>query len=180
MTTPELDDAALEFASKVFAAAREGDADVLKQWLDQGLPVNLRNHNGDTLLMLASYHEHPKATQVLLERGADAQILNERGQSPLSGAAFKGNVEITQLLLSHGAQVDVHGEDGRTPLMFAAMFNRTDIMEILLREGGANILNKDAAGNDTIACAKALNAQESLAWLELYLAGDDKDFFELS
>ena len=58
MTTPELDDAALEFASKVFAAAREGDADALKQWLDQGLPVNLRNHNGDTLLMLASYHEH--------------------------------------------------------------------------------------------------------------------------
>ena len=180
MTTPELDDAALEFASKVFAAAREGDADALKQWLGQGLPVNLRNHNGDTLLMLASYHEHPRATQVLLEHGADAQILNERGQSPLSGAAFKGNVEITQLLLNHGAQVDVHGEDGRTPMMFAAMFNRTDIREILLREGGANILSKDDEGNDAIACAKTLNATDSLAWLELYLAGDDKDFFELS
>ena len=40
MTTPELDDAALEFASKVFAAAAEGDADPLKQWLDQALLVN--------------------------------------------------------------------------------------------------------------------------------------------
>ena len=179
MTTPELDDAALEFANKVFDAVRNGDADALKQWLEQGLPANLRNHNGDSLLMLACYHGHMDAVKMLLEHGADTELLNERGQSPLAGVAFKGYTELVPVLLSHGAKVDGHGEDGRTPLLIAAMFNRTDIMEIVLRDG-ANILHKDAAGNDVFACAKTLHAHDALAWLELYLAGDDKDFFELS
>ena len=48
---------------------------MLGRLLASGLPANLRNHKGDTLLMLASYHGHLDAVRVLLEHGADDYIL---------------------------------------------------------------------------------------------------------
>jgi ankyrin repeat protein len=53
-----LDDDTLAFVRKVFGYARTGDAEALAVLLGQGLPPNLRNERGDSLLMLASYHGH--------------------------------------------------------------------------------------------------------------------------
>ena len=86
---PELDEAALAFAEQVFESARTGDAQRLADLLGRGLPANIRNHNGDSLLMLTSYHGHLDASRVLLENGGDPQLRNDKGQSPLAGAAFK-------------------------------------------------------------------------------------------
>ena len=58
----------------------------------KGLPPNLRNHKGDTLLMLAAYHGHVETVKVLLENQADPEIRNDNGQSPIAGAAFKGDL----------------------------------------------------------------------------------------
>lgn len=79
----------------------------LTQALSAGLPPNLTNSKGDTLLMLASYHGHLALTQELLQRGADPNRLNDRGQSPLAGAVFKAEPAIVECLLEHGADVDV-------------------------------------------------------------------------
>lgn len=84
--TPE---EAAEFAEQVFNKAREGDAAMLAALLSKGLPANLRNHKGDTLLMLASYHGHVDAVKVLFEHKADPEVRNDNGQSPIAGAAFK-------------------------------------------------------------------------------------------
>ena len=70
------EDEAAEFAEQVFDVARRGDAAMLAALLAKGLPVNLRNHNGDTLLMLSAYHGHAEAVKVLLEFKADPQIAN--------------------------------------------------------------------------------------------------------
>ena len=70
-TKPELDEATLAWLRQVFQYARSGDAEPLGAVLAQGLPPNLRNERGDTLVMLAAYHGHLDATRVLLEHGAD-------------------------------------------------------------------------------------------------------------
>ena len=62
--TPMNDDEAAAFAEQVFDRARQGDAEMLGRLLDKGLPANLRNHKGDTLLMLACYHGHLDAVAV--------------------------------------------------------------------------------------------------------------------
>ncbi len=118
---------AAEFAEQVFDVARKGDAAMLAALLSKGLPANLRNHKGDTLLMLASYHGHADAVRVLLEYQADPEIRNANGQSPIAGAAFKGDLAMVKLLIEGGAQVEGASADGRTALMMAAMFNRTAI-----------------------------------------------------
>lgn len=159
-----LDDSTLDFADKVFDAARTGDADSLAQWLAAGLPPDLRNAKGDSLLMLASYHGHAAAAALLLQHGADAALANLRGQTPLAGVAFKGDLAMAELLLDHGAGVDSPSPDGRTPLMFAAMFNRLDIMRLLIARG-ARVDATDAQGTTPLGCALAMGAQEAAAVL---------------
>jgi ankyrin repeat protein len=53
-STSELPPAALDLATKLFDLARCGTTDVLSQYLQAGIPPNLTNSSGDTLLMLAS------------------------------------------------------------------------------------------------------------------------------
>ena len=50
-----LDSEVLDLASRIFDWARSGDAAMLAAYLDAGVPVNLTNTNGDTLVMLAGY-----------------------------------------------------------------------------------------------------------------------------
>ena len=118
-------------------AARRGDSDTLAPMIRAGLPVNLQDHKGNTLLMLASYHGHEEVTAALLDCGAEPDRRNLRGQTPLGGVAFKGNVEIAKLLLDAGADVDADQGGGTTPLMMASLFGRT-AMAAFLQERGAN------------------------------------------
>ncbi len=115
----ELDDATLAFAEHVFHAARIGDSVRLGHLLSQGMPADLRNHAGDSLLMLASYHGRLAATSVLLDHGADAQLANRRGHTPLAGAAFKGDLPMVRLLVERGTDVESPCADGKTALMMA-------------------------------------------------------------
>jgi ankyrin repeat protein len=93
----------LDLASRLFDMARDGDTATLAAYLDAGVPVNLTNTNGDTLVMLAAYYGHEGAVAALIERGADVDRHNNRGQTPLAGAVFKNETTIMELLLRAGA-----------------------------------------------------------------------------
>ncbi len=75
--------------------------------LSTGLPVNLKNSKGDTLLMLASYYGHVDAVQVLLKHKADPEIRNGNGQSPIAGAAFKGDLAVIKALVERARRSKV-------------------------------------------------------------------------
>ncbi|AJF64104.1 MULTISPECIES: ankyrin repeat domain-containing protein [Streptomyces] len=117
----------IELASKVFDLARTGDADALAAYLDAGVPANLTNDKGDTLVMLAAYHGHAAAVTALLERGAEADRANDRGQTPLAGAVFKGEDAVVRALLAAGAN-----PEAGTPsaLDTARMFGKTELLEL--------------------------------------------------
>ena len=95
----KLEPEVLDLASRIFDLARSGDAATLAVYLDAGVPVNLTNTNGDTLVMLAAYYGHESAVAALIERGADVDRHNNRGQTPLAGAVFKNEMSIMELLL---------------------------------------------------------------------------------
>lgn len=161
---PFLDDETLAFAGRIFQYARMGHADELAELFEQGLPANLRNDKGDSLLMLAAYNGQDAATRVILEAGGDPELPNDRGQTPLAGAAFKGETEITRLLLAHGAKVDGEADGSRTALMVAAMFNRTEIVALLLAHG-ADPDRRDASGLTAAAMAESMGATDTPAQL---------------
>ncbi|AWK09387.1 ankyrin repeat domain-containing protein [Streptomyces spongiicola] len=117
----------VELAAKVFDLARRGDAEALAAYVDAGVPANLTNDKGDSLVMLAAYHGHAGAVTALLARGADADRPNDRGQTPLAGAVFKGEDEVIRALLDGGAD-----PAAGTPSAVdtARMFGKTDLLEL--------------------------------------------------
>jgi ankyrin repeat protein len=156
---------AAEFAEQVFNVARQGDAAMMAALLNKGLPPNLRNHKGDTLLMLAAYHGHVDTVKVLLEHKADPEIRNDNGQSPIAGAAFKGDLAVVTALVEGGAQVEGASFDGRTALMMAAMFNRVQIVDYLISQG-ADPKARDANGSSALDAARTMGAADTTAQLE--------------
>ncbi|MBQ0854202.1 ankyrin repeat domain-containing protein [Streptomyces sp. NPDC057621] len=93
----------VELATKIFDLARQGRTEALVAYVDAGVPANLTNDRGDSLVMLAAYHGHADAVGALLERGAEADRINDRGQTPLAGAVFKGEDAVIRVLLAAGA-----------------------------------------------------------------------------
>lgn len=123
----ELQELALQYA-------RDGETESLEKMLEHGLPVNLSNNQGNTLLMLAAYHDHPKTVEMLLNYGAEVDRPNDRGQTPLAGVSFKGYKDVAIILLKAKAnplasQGVVMGVE-MTPLRFAMLFGRKEIQEL--------------------------------------------------
>ncbi|QYY35801.1 ankyrin repeat domain-containing protein [Ruficoccus sp. ZRK36] len=124
----ELQRQALDFA-------RHGETETLQLMVEAGLPVNLCDHKGQSLLMLASYNGNLETTEMLLAQGAEVDRCNDRGQTPLGGVAFKGYLDIVRLLVEHGADIHADNGGGMTPISFAAMFGQRDVVEFLKSKG---------------------------------------------
>jgi ankyrin repeat protein len=118
----------VELAHWLLDRARVGEAERLADYADHGMPVDLTDAGGNTLLMLAAYHGHAATVRVLAERGADVDAVNDRGQTPMAGAVFKGYTDVVEVLLAAGADPDLGSPSGRAS---AAFFERAEIAALL-------------------------------------------------
>ncbi len=124
--TPE-QERLVELAHEMFDLARAGEADRLAAYVDAGVPVNLTDAAGNTLLMLAAYHGHAPAVAALATRGADVDRVNDHGQSPLAGAVFKDEPDVVRALLDAGADPDNGSPSARET---AVLFGRPDLFSL--------------------------------------------------
>ena len=121
----------VELATKIFDLARQGETEALAAYVDAGVPANLTNDRGDSLVMLAAYHGHADAVARPPRPRRRADRANDRGQTPLAGAVFKGEDAVIRALLDGGAD-----PAAGTPSAVdtARMFGKTDLLELF---GGA-------------------------------------------
>jgi ankyrin repeat protein len=119
----------LQFLALDFA--RQGQTSELKAMLEAKMPINLSDHKGNSLLMLAAYHGNEETTLMLLQMGACVDQKNDRGQTPLAGVCFKGYFNIVKLLVQAGANIHENNGLGTTPLFFASMFGHKQIVQYL-------------------------------------------------
>jgi uncharacterized protein len=118
----------LAFLRSAFDRARAGDLDGLVASLDAGVPVNLTNSAGDTLLILAAYHLHADLVRALLERGTDHARVNDNGQTALAAAVFRQHRGIVADLLRAGADPDL---GARSAVAIATFFDLPQMLELL-------------------------------------------------
>ena len=123
-----LDAETLAYAHRMFDLARTGGTDALAAQIDAGLPVNLTNDKGDSLLVLAAYYDHVDTVAALLERGADPSRVNDRGQTALAAATFRRSAPNVQALLAAGA--DPHA-GGPSAVATARFFDLPEMVELL-------------------------------------------------
>ena len=101
--------------SLIHKAVRDGNIEVVKQYLDAGTDVNAKDENGVTPLHQAAFGGQKEVVELLIAAGADVNAKEEDGWTPLHFAAEGGHKEVAELLIAAGAEVNVRDKWGRTP-----------------------------------------------------------------
>lgn len=108
--TQDIKDQQKELINLFFAAARTGQKDVINEFLKHGFPVDVRNQDGYTALMMSAYYGHQDIVTTLLKNGADRCLRDNRGNTALMGAIFKLEWSIAKQL----RQVDCDAQAKQT------------------------------------------------------------------
>jgi ankyrin repeat protein len=123
----------LDYLHETLDLARSGSTSHLQNRIDGGVPVNLTGPAGDTLLILAAYHDHPATVDMLLQHGAEPDRVNDRGQTALGAAVFRRSSATVRLLMAAGADP---AAGGRSALDVAEFFKLDEMAALLRRPSG--------------------------------------------
>mmetsp|Transcript_17807 Transcript_17807/g.58577 ORF Transcript_17807/g.58577 Transcript_17807/m.58577 type:complete len:229 (-) Transcript_17807:912-1598(-) len=104
-----VNEACVESPSFLFAAAAEGQADLVKALLQCGADMNVANEDGDTALHVSAYNGHVEIVRELVRAGSSPASSNNYGATPLHAAASGGRVEVVHELIKLGSVL--HAED---------------------------------------------------------------------
>jgi ankyrin repeat protein len=85
-------------------AAKLGKNKVAETVLNEGIDINVKDENGMTPLMWATYYCHLNTVGFLLEREADVNVKNESGHTALKLSEESLYTEIAELLKKYGAK----------------------------------------------------------------------------
>jgi len=121
--------------NSIHNAARRGNLNSVKALLNQGVNVDLRNHENMTPLMYAARGGHSNVIRLLLNKGANAKArLNSVNRNALIFAAEKGHANSVRALLRH-SNLSVKNANGRSALTAALNYGHPEIVRMLVRAG---------------------------------------------
>lgn len=107
----------------------------LREFLDDGTPVEACNDLGQSLLGIAAMRGDRRAAALLLDRGADPNRVAWDGYPPLHLAVILNHVATARLLVKCGADVNRAGPRGLMPLLLASQIGSADLIRLLLERG---------------------------------------------
>eukprot|EP00440_Ansanella_granifera_P055077 gb/GFBE01059706.1/.p1 GENE.gb/GFBE01059706.1/~~gb/GFBE01059706.1/.p1 ORF type:complete len:192 (+),score=51.08 gb/GFBE01059706.1/:1-576(+) len=140
---------------KLLTAARDGDEEMLKVWLEKGLDVDKRRpffmkreredvdrEEGDGLrdygltpLMYAAQGGYTGCCRLLLEAKAAPNAEDEDGLRALHFAAAAGEIQACKLLLQFAADVNAKTDEGKTALDLVPQLELTTVQQRKLWQG---------------------------------------------
>lgn len=129
--------AEVNFKVPLWAAARRGRIDLVRQALELGADIEQRCPvtDGEPALILAVMRGKRDVVEFLLKKGASAKVsTKEDVRTALHEAAVGNDAEIVQLLIDGGADVNALARD-ETPLFRAVRKGHQDIIKKLLDAG---------------------------------------------
>lgn len=116
-------------------AARCGNLRDLRTLVKSGIPIDIKNNNGETPLNLALSNHNVACAKYLCKRGANVNEVDtySGGDTSLHYAARIGNLELITVLVVSGAAINVKNNFGSTPLH--SLTNNIDCATYLLSNG---------------------------------------------
>lgn len=150
---------------------RDGNVELVKKKIDQGISIESKDVKGHTGLILASYEGHVPIVLLLLEYKANINACeNHNGANGLIYAALQGHESVVEILLERGANINTIDNNRNTPLHMATLSGHINVIEILL-DNGADIESKNnnkdtplhvaAKNGQTAVCKKLLEISHS-------------------
>ncbi|MBE7383923.1 MAG: ankyrin repeat domain-containing protein [Leptolyngbya sp. SIO1E4] len=133
--------------NNIYQAARHGNLQAIRQFLEQYEDVNQQNSLGNTPLFYSIHTSQEAAALLLIEMGADVNVQNNRGDSPLHEAVFYDHENMTRLLIEQGANLERKDCMHLTPLGVAVEKGYENIAKLLI-DADANV-NVRMGSSDT-------------------------------
>jgi Ankyrin repeats (3 copies)/Ankyrin repeat len=167
----------------LFAAAKRGQATIVKLLLEQGADVNDGGYHdlrsAWSPLCTAAKYGHEPIVKVLLDHGANIHAADHTGWTAIGAASKAGYVGIVHLLLEKGANVSVRNESDWTPLHTAALYNRAEVIKVLLN-WGADVQVKDDQGRTPLLVAINAGHEDIVRLLLAYQPTEPPPSYERS
>ena len=125
----------------------ENNTEVIKQLIDNGIDVNLKDDKGCSLLHIAAGNETDEMIKILLANNSAVNVVDVNGETPLIVACKKNKINNIRTLIEHGADVNFRLETtGSTALHFAAKFADEELIKFLLNHMNISV---NASDNDS-------------------------------
>lgn len=117
-------------------ASSSGRASAVRVLLEAGVDKARADHDGNTALIVASFHGRVDVVHLLLKygSGADSNFVDSvdfLGRTALLDASRLGHVEIVRLLLDARADKEVEDNRGNSALNLAKSHGHTEIARML-------------------------------------------------
>ncbi|CAN0077649.1 unnamed protein product, partial [Sphacelaria rigidula] len=97
----------------IFSYARHNRVQDVERMLDQGVPADVRDAHGNTILIVACQNGHKRVLKAALRRGANANATNARGNTALHFCfAFGYGQSLGRYLMDKGADSTMRNRSG--------------------------------------------------------------------
>lgn len=119
MAHPSLGELAVDIPQSgqdIWAAAADGDLDVIRGELKKLDFIDAKAECGLTPVHIATLANHPAAVELLLTHGADVSLADREGNTALHMASFLGRTDLVRLLLNAGADPELRNHLGFSSL----------------------------------------------------------------
>jgi len=122
----------VDMTEQLFDAAAQNDVEQIREAINSGLPVDLRNGEGRTALLIATRANAVHAARSLIDLGADVNAKDHIEDSPFLYAGAEGRLDILKMTVDAGADLGSTNRYGGTALIPAAHHGHVDTVRYLL------------------------------------------------
>lgn len=146
-------------ASVAEFAIHKDSVEWLEYFFQKGVPLNVLDDSGHSLLELAAGGGKLESLRYLLEKGAELEQASPAGGTAFRQASCNNQIAAMDLLWERGANIEIRDYLESTPLIGCAKGGNLEAVEWLL-DHGADINANDKRGKTALAWAKANEHQK--------------------
>ena len=161
--TPESETPTTEPVISIHRAAGLGEDEIVKQYLADGVDINLKDEFGYTPLHKAINSRYLGMVDILVAEGADVNAKNNYGSTPLHMAVSEHWGDAIELLIDNGGNINAKNNTGETPLDYTQVISidvwKEEVISLIRKHGGKHgTISSAAIGGDIEAVKEFLAA----------------------
>jgi len=120
----------LSINSPLFEASSKGKLSEIREYISEGINLNIKNDKGFTALMIACRYNQYEVIKILIKNGAKIEDVSDNGLTAIMIAAAYSDKKIVKFLLKNGADKN-RIIQGYNAIKVAEEEKRWDILKIL-------------------------------------------------
>ena len=124
---------------QLLQATQRGDKEAVRKLLQEGADINVRDAQGRTSVMIATYQHNTDMVRALLQAGADVNIRDNNKENPLLHAGAQGWLDILRLAIEAHADTRLTNRFGGISIIPASERGHVEVVRELLTRTDINV-----------------------------------------